>query len=260
VRSAGGIRLERDGRGVVRLTLTRPEVRNAFDEATIRELTEAARAISDEDRAVVLQSEGPVFCAGADLDWMARMAEATEGENLADARAMAEMYATLDEVPVPIVVRVQGAAIGGGAGLVAVCDIAVASVEASFAFREVRVGIIPAVVSPFVVRRVGYPFASSAFLTGERFDARRAYEVGLVQRLVEPAQLDEAVEGVVREILAGSPEAVRAAKRLLREIEGGQPSEVRERTVQAIAAIRATADAREGFRAFKEKRRPRWEP
>lgn len=252
------VRSDRDASGVVRLTIARPSLRNAFDEEMIAGLTELARGIDGSTRAVVLQSEGDVFCAGADLEWMKRKANASREENLADARALAAMYASLADVPVPLLVRVQGPALGGGAGLVAVADIAIAAEEAWFGFTEVRVGIIPAVVSPYVVRRIGPARATALFTTGERLDARRAYELGLIDRVAPRAELDAAVDATLAAILTSAPNGVRAAKRLVREVTGRRPEDVRERTVETIADVRATEEGREGFDAFLEKRPPRW--
>ena len=252
------VRSERDTRGIVRITVARPEVKNAFDDKVIARLSELARSIDGATRAVVLQSEGDVFCAGADLEWMKRKANASREENLADARALAGMYAALADVPAPLVVRVQGPALGGGAGLVAVADVAIASSAASFAFAEVRVGIVPSVVSPYVVRRLGAARATALFVTGERFEVRRAYELGLVDRVVAPEDLDSAVEETLAAILASAPGAVRVAKRLVREVTGRRPEDVRERTVETIADVRAAEEGREGFDAFLEKRPPRW--
>lgn len=253
------VRSQTDDRDVVRLTIARPEVKNAFDAEVVARLTEHARAIAPTARAVVLGSEGDVFCAGADLSWMRAMGEADRDANLADARALAEMYAALDALPMPLIARVQGAAIGGGAGLVGVTDFAIASRRATFAFGEVRVGIVPAVVSPYVVRKIGAAHATAIFVTGERFDAERAYEIGLVQRVVEPDALDDAVEETIASVLSSAPEAVRVAKWLVRQVHARLPKETRDLTVDTIASIRATEDAKEGFRAFLERRRPRWE-
>ncbi len=251
-------RLEQDTGAIARITIARPEVRNAFDAATIAKLIELVRSVDPNARAVVLQSEGPVFCAGADLNWMKEMAEAARDRNSTDAQALAGLFASLDGLPMPLLARVQGPAIGGGAGLVAVCDIAIASREAWFQFAEVRVGIIPSVVSPYVVRKVGPAFATAAFTSGERFDARRAYEAGLVHRVVEPAALESAVAQTLAEIREGSPQAVRAAKRIVRQVTGHSPADVRELTIRTIADIRATPEAQEGFRAFLERRAPKW--
>jgi methylglutaconyl-CoA hydratase len=252
------VRLETDERKITRLTLARPEVRNAFDAALIAELTSALGTIDPASRAVVLASEGDAFCAGADVEWMRGIAAHTPEENVADSRGLAAMYRALHDLPMPLVARVQGAAMGGGAGLVAVADIAVASTEAFFAFSEVRVGILPAVVSPYVVRKLGPARATALFITGARIDAKRAHEIGLVERVVEPGELDAAVERVLAAILEGGPAAVNAAKRLVREVEGRSPAEVADLTVARIAGTRVSSEGQEGLRAFLERRKPRW--
>ena len=254
------VRLATDDRGVSRITLARPERKNAFDAALIAELTGAIRQVPADARCVVLGSEGDAFCAGADLEWMRGMATYSLEENRADSAALAMLFAALDELPMPLIARVQGAAIGGGAGLVAIADIAVATDAAVFAFTEVRLGILPAVISPYVVRKVGPAFATAAFTTGIRFDAHRAFEIGLVESVVHDHQLDEQVEAFVVAILAGGPAAVRAAKRLVREVTGRAPAEVRDLTVERIATIRVGEEGQEGMRAFLERRRPSWAP
>jgi methylglutaconyl-CoA hydratase len=243
---------------VTHITIARAERKNAFDAEVIRSLTAAARDVKPATRVVVLQSEGDTFCAGADLEWMRGMAGFTLDENRADSRALAEMYRALYDLEVPLVARVQGAAIGGGAGLVAVADIAVASSEASFAFTETRLGILPAVVSPYVVRKIGPARATALFVTGSRIDATRAHEIGLVESVVEPADLDAAVGRVVEAILEAGPEAVRAAKRLVREVDGRAPAEVFDLTIERIAKLRVSDEGQEGMRAFLERRKPRW--
>ena len=243
---------------VTRITISRPERKNAFDAELIAQLTAAAHEIKPATRVVVLQSDGDTFCAGADLEWMRGMAGFTLEENRADSRALALMYGALYEIEVPLVARVQGAAIGGGAGLVAVADVAVASSEATFAFTETRLGILPAVVSPYVVRKIGPARATALFVTGSRIDARRAHEIGLVERVVEPAELDAAVGRVVDAILSAGPAAVRAAKRLVREVDGRPPADVVDLTVERIAKTRVSDEGQEGMRAFLERRKPRW--
>ena len=243
---------------VTRVTIARAERKNAFDADLIRVLTIAVRDVKAATRVVVLQSEGDTFCAGADLEWMRGVAGFTLEENRTDSRALADMFRALYELEVPLVARVQGAAIGGGAGLVAVSDIAVASTEATFAFTETRLGILPAVVSPYVVRKIGPARATALFVTGSRIDAKRAHEIGLVERVVEPGDLDAAVGRVVDAILSAGPSAVRAAKRLVREVEGRPPADVLELTVERIAAIRVSDEGQEGMRAFLERRKPRW--
>jgi methylglutaconyl-CoA hydratase len=254
---AGRVKLTIDG-PVARIALARPERKNAFDADLIAELSAAVRDIRPAIRVVVLQSEGDTFCAGADVEWMRGMADYSLDQNIADSKALAGMFRALYDLEMPLVARVQGAAIGGGAGLVAVADVAVASTEASFAFTETRLGIVPAVVSPYVVRKIGPARATALFVTGSRIDAKRAYEIGLVERLVEPSDLDAAVGRVLDAILSGGPKAVNAAKRLVREVEGRPIDEIAELTVKRIAEIRVSREGQEGLRAFLERRDPSW--
>jgi len=252
------VRSEVDARRVVRITLDHPERKNAFDAELIADLTSAMGKIDSAARAVVLQSEGDTFCAGADIDWMRGMADFSLEENVADSRALAGMFRAIHDLPMPVVARVQGAAIGGGAGLVAVTDIAVASTAATFAFTETRLGILPAVVSPYVVRKIGPAHATALFVTGLRFDALRALEIGLVEAVEEPAALDARVDSLVAAILAGGGQAVSAAKRLVRDVEGRGLDEVTELTVERIVRARVGSEGQEGMRAFLEKREPNW--
>jgi methylglutaconyl-CoA hydratase len=247
---------------VARVFLARPEVRNAFDGATARELTAAVSEASSREgvRVIVLGGQGKVFSAGADLRWMRTVSGFTREQNLEDARSLAALFDTIDRSSKPVVARVQGAALGGGAGLVAAADIAVAADDAQFGFTEVRLGLVPAVISPWVVRRIGSSAARELFLTGERFGAVRAAAVGLVQHVVEPAQLDDAVAARVRELLEAAPGAVAAAKALLRLVAGRSPEDLRETTAGIIADRRASEEGREGLQAFLDKRRPRWAP
>ncbi|HKW78933.1 MAG TPA: enoyl-CoA hydratase-related protein [Candidatus Limnocylindria bacterium] len=251
-------RLEHDAGGIARLTIARPEMRNAFDGALIARLVELARAVEPTARAVVLQSEGPVFCSGADVNWMRAVATESREVNVEDAQALAGLFATLDGLPMPLIVKVQGPAIGGGVGLVAVGDIVIASTDAWFQFAEVRVGIVPSVVSPYVIRRVGSAFATAAFVTAERIDTTRAHAAGLVDRVARPDELEETVDRTLAEIRKGSPAAIRAAKRLVRQVSGHTPQDARELTIRTIADIRATPEAQEGLRAFLERRAPKW--
>jgi methylglutaconyl-CoA hydratase len=253
------IRVERDG-AVERLVLDRPSVRNAFDEEMIREITWWADSVAadPEVRVVVLCGEGPVFCAGADTTWMARVGRYSRDENVQDATEAARMYLAIERLPLPVVARVQGAAIGGGAGLCAVSDIVVAAEDATFAFSEVRLGIIPAVISPFVVEKIGRSAARELFLTGRRFDARRAREIGLVHAVADAAALDEAVRGYVTDLLAAAPGAVAAIKALIPDVYRRGPSEATTVTCEALAERRASAEGKEGLQAFQEKRRPSW--
>ena len=255
---ADTVTLSTEARGVARITIVRPDRKNAFDAMLIAQLTEAVARVDRSARAVVLQSEGDTFSAGADVEWMRGMADQSLDDNLADSKALAKMYRALYDLEMPLLARVQGAAIGGGAGLVAVADIAVASTEATFAFSETRLGILPAVVSPYVVRKIGPARATALFVTGSRIDARRAHEIGLVERVVERSDLDAAVGRVLDAIVSGGPKAVNAAKRLVREVEGRPLDEVAELTVKRIAEIRVSHEGQEGLRAFLERRDPRW--
>jgi methylglutaconyl-CoA hydratase len=247
-----------DERRVARITLNRPDVKNAFNAELIKQLAATVDAVPGDARCVVLASEGDTFCAGADLAWMRSMADYTVDENRADSGALADLFARFDDLEMPIIARVQGAAIGGGAGLVAMADIAVAAEEAVFAFTEVRLGILPAVISPYVVRKVGLSFATAAFTTGIRFDSHRAFATGLVHSVVDAGQLDPEIGRFVDAIISGGPHAVNAAKKLVREVAGQTPAEVRDLTVRRIADARVSAEGQDGMRAFLEKRAPSW--
>lgn len=255
------IETRRDG-PIERLTLNRPGVRNAFNEEVVAELTAWAAGIDearrDGLRAVVLGGAGTVFCAGADLAWMSKMIRYTEADNLRDAMAMSRMFAALDRLPVPLVGRIHGAALGGGCGLAAVCDIVVAEEQALFGFTEVKLGILPAVISPFALAKIGRSAARELFLTGARFSAARAREIGLVHAVVPAAELDSAVDRYLREILDAAPEGVAAAKALVPEVSSRPIEEAMPITARAIAARRVSAEGQEGMRAFLEKRRPAW--
>jgi methylglutaconyl-CoA hydratase len=261
------LRVERSGPNdaVARVTLTRPDVHNAFDATLIAELRTTFAALEREDpaalRVVVLAGEGPSFCAGADVAWM-RAAMALDREaNEQDAMAMAEMYAAIDVCAAPVVARVQGAALGGGMGLCAVADVVIAESGSKFGFTETRLGILPAVISPFVVAKIGETHARALFPGGRRFDAVRAQRIGLVHEVVEgEAALDAAVETAVGDILAAGPTAARAAKAIIREIRGLPHGATKWHTARAIAGQRISAEAQEGFRAFVEKRSPAWSP
>jgi len=253
------VRTETDERGVTRITLARPERKNAFDAALIAELTAAASSVDRAARAVVLAADGDVFCAGADLNWMKSMVDYGLDQNLADSRAMSNMFQALDDLPMPLIARVQGAALGGGAGLVAVADVVVASTEATFGFTEVRVGIMPSVVSPYVIRRLGAGRAGALFVTGMRFDARHALDIGLADAVEAPGELDAKVALYVDSIVAGAPNAVNAAKKLVRDVAGRPIGEVRDETIKRIAALRVSPEGQEGMRAFLERRKPSWD-
>ena len=247
---------------VGRLTLNRPTLHNAFDEELIAALTRGLGELSDDSsvRVVVLTGAGRSFSAGADLNWMRRAASYDEELNRADARALEAMLTTLDELPKPTIAMVNGLAIGGGVGLVAACDLAVASTAALFATTEVRLGLIPAVIAPFVIRAVGSRAARRYFLTAERFGAEEASRIGLVHEVARPDMLEARVAALATEILKGGPEALAEAKRLIGLIrsmpEGG--SLLAEATIGMIAERRASEEGREGIAAFLEKRAAAW--
>jgi methylglutaconyl-CoA hydratase len=242
------VAVERDG-DVLRITLARPDVRNAFDAQLIAELSEAF-VDAGRARAVVLGGEGASFCAGADVQWMRASVGLSFDENVADANAMRQMFEAIDRCPAPVVARVHGHALGGGAGLVAASDIAIAAHGTAFAFSEVKLGIIPAVISPFALAKIGSGPARRYFVTGERFDAETALRIGLVSEVAD--DLDAAVDRVVGELLSAGPHAARWAKRLVRERPDGAE------TARWIAERRTSAEGQEGLRAFLDKRRPAW--
>ncbi|MFN3303423.1 MAG: enoyl-CoA hydratase-related protein [Roseateles sp.] len=253
--------LDRRAHGVVQLTMNRPAVFNAFDEVLIAELDDAfARLGADPAvRAIVLAGAGKHFSAGADLQWMQRAAAASQDDNLADARRFSAMLARIADCTKPTLARVQGAALGGGVGLVAACDMAVASDAASFAVSEARMGILPAVIAPHLVNAVGVREARRLALTASRIDAAEALRVGLVQRVVPAEGLDAAVDALLADLLACGPVAQAEIKQLYARLAPGPvTAEVRELTAQAIARVRSTPEAREGFAAFLGKRKPNW--
>ena len=242
--------MERDGE-ILRITLARPERRNAFDAELIRELSEAFVDVG-RSRAVVLAGEGASFSAGADVDWMRSSVDLSYEENVADAKALRQMLETIDRCAAPVVARVQGHALGGGSGLVACADVAVAHEDAVFSFGEVKLGLIPAVISPFALAKIGPSAARRYFVTGEAFDAHTALRIGLVHEVAR--DLDGALERVLAEVLSGGPKAARAAKRLILERPDGPE------TARWIAERRTSDEGQEGLRAFLEKRRPNWIP
>jgi len=260
------LRVERSGPNdaVARVTLARPEVHNAFNASLIAELRSTFTLLGREGptdlRVVVLAGDGPSFCAGADIDWMrAAMALDVEG-NEQDAMAMAEMFETIDTCPVPVVARVQGAALGGGMGLCAVADVVIAEAGTRFGFTETRLGILPAVISPFVIAKIGETNARALFPGGRRFDAFRAQRIGLVHEVVEGDEaLDRAVDAAVGDVLASGPTAARAAKAIVREVRGLGHGASKWHTARVIARQRVSEEAQEGFRAFSEKRPPAWQ-
>jgi methylglutaconyl-CoA hydratase len=244
------LRMEHDGQ-LLRVTLARPERRNAFDAQLIAELTDAFSSIGDDVRAVVLAGDGPSFCAGADVEWQRASIDLSFDENVEDALRLHAMMAAVDACAAPLVARVQGYALGGGSGLVACADVVVAAPDATFGFSEVRLGIIPAVISPFVFARIGAGAARSLFVTGERFDAETALRIGLVDEVAD--DLDAAVDRQLAAILRSGPQATRAAKRLTRE----RPADASE-LAHIAAGLRAGDEGQEGLRAFLEKRSASW--
>jgi methylglutaconyl-CoA hydratase len=253
------LQLETDG-PVARVWLNRPEARNAFDGLMVTELRKTLFHLFSLDavRVVVLGGRGPSFCAGGDLAWMKATAGFTRDENLGEAQALADLFFTVYESPKPVVARVHGAALGGGAGLVAACDIPIAALGTQFGFTEVRLGLVPAVISPYVLRKIGESAARELFLTGERFEAVRAQEIGLVRAAVPPEDLDTAVEARVKELLQAGPRAIAEAKTLIREVGYRRVEDVQRYTVERLAEIRTSVEGQEGMRAFLEKRKPYW--
>jgi len=261
------LRVERSGPdGVVgRVTLARPEQHNAFDASLIAELRTAFAALARETpaalRAVVLAGEGPSFCAGADISWMRAAMQLDVEGNEQDAMAMAEMFEAIDTCPVPVIARVQGAALGGGMGLCAVSDVVIAESGARFGFTETRLGILPAVISPFVIAKIGESHARALFPGGRRFDAVRAQRIGLVHDVVEGEDaLDLAVDSTIADILASGPTAARAAKAIVKEVRGLGHGSSKWHTARVIARQRVSDEAKEGFAAFSEKRPAGWVP
>jgi methylglutaconyl-CoA hydratase len=247
--------------GVAHITLNRPEVRNAFDDALIKQLHESFLSLGKDKavHAVVLAGNGPAFCAGADLNWMKRMASYSYDENLRDAQALADMLAALDRMPKPTIARVHGPAFAGGTGLVAACDIAVGTPEAKFCFSEAKLGLSPATISPHVLRAVGERAARRYFLTAEVFDAEEAHRIGLLSIIVPPGDLDSFIQTLLGHLLAGGPEALAKIKDLVRNVTG-KPVDDRlvAETAKRIAEIRVSPEGKEGIASFLEKRKPSW--
>jgi methylglutaconyl-CoA hydratase len=250
-----------DARGVARVTLNRPEVHNAFDDTLIAELTDEYRRLGDDAgvRMVVLAANGKSFSAGADLNWMRRMAGYNEAENLRDSAALAELMRTIDLLGKPTIAAVHGNAFAGGTGLIACCDIAIAAASAQFAITEVRLGLAPAVISPYLVRALGARAARRLFLTAERFDAHEARRLGLVHEVAPDDGLADAVERVVAALLEGGRDAQRAAKALVAQVSAAPLDDALiAHTAATIARLRVSPEGREGIAAFLEKRKPAW--
>jgi methylglutaconyl-CoA hydratase len=245
---------------VLLVTLNRPEVHNAFNDELITEAVELFRGVGQRNvRAVVLRGSGSNFCAGADLHWMSGMVSYTRDENVRDSSNLARMYACINECPIPVVGRIQGASIGGGVGLVAVCDIVISTRDAKFGLAEVKLGILPAVISPYVIAKIGETHARALFLTGERFDAERALRIGLVHRIVEDtAALDVAVDETIAQIKTSGPEAVRECKKLIAHVASHDLIDAVPYTIEAIATRRVSEEGQAGMKAFLKKEKPPW--
>ena len=248
---------------VATITLTQPEIRNAFSDEVIAEITQAFRTAGERPdvRAIVLAAEGPAFCAGANLNWMRRMADYTREENIADAGMLAEMLRVIYECPKPTIARVQGDVYAGGVGLVACCDIAVSADHVHYCLSETKIGLIPATISPYVIRAMGARAAHRYFLTAERFNAAEALRIGFVHEVVHADELDAKVDTILKNLLSASPNAVRAAKKLVQDVaEREINAQLIAQTVEGIADIRASEEGREGVQSFLAKRKPSWLP
>lgn len=249
---------------IFRVTMSRPEVHNAFNEHLIADLSHCYREIArqtdgpDPLRVVVFTGEGKSFSAGADLNWMRKMVDYTFEENMEDSMALAELMHLIYTCPVPTIARVNGAAIGGGVGLLSACDFVVASDRATFSLSEVKLGIVPACIAPYVIGRVGQRAAREFFLTGERFNAKKALEIGLVNRVAPHDELDEAIGELAERLITSGPQALKMAKDLIREVPGMSPDTYKKYTAEMIARLRISDEGQEGMRAFFEKRKPAW--
>lgn len=255
------VKSEIDARGVAWVTINNPDKHNAFDDQVIAQLTQAFAAIASnaDVQVMVLSSAGKSFSAGADLNWMQRMADYSYEENLRDSHALAEMLYTLNTLPQPTIARIQGAAFGGAVGLISCCDIAVAADRASFSLSEVKIGLVPATISPYVIAAIGERASRRYFTTAERFNAQTAKQLGLVSELTAIDALDSKVEEIITALLTNSPAAIKAAKQLIFEINGKPVDQILiDQTCETIAAIRVSKEGQEGLKAFLEKRSPKW--
>ena len=249
-----------DGQEVMTITLNRPDIHNPFDDKMITELTACFNNIQSKPdvRAVIITGAGKSFCAGADLNWMKRMGQYSFQKNIDDASDLSKMFQALEDIEVPVIAKVNGAALGGGAGLVCACDFAIASEKARIGFSEVKLGLRPGVISPYVIDRIGGKRAVQFFTTGERLKAKMARKLGLFDDIAEPDDLDEVVDGLVKQILSGGPQAVKECKRLARTGAHMERGEFKKYCIKAIAKIRASDEGKEGVGAFLEKREPAW--
>lgn len=253
------LKYEKDGR-VGRVSFCRPEIHNAFNGTVISEMSHLFGELAKDDslRVVVLTGEGKSFCAGADLNWMRSVITQSFEENLTESNALADLFYQIYTFKRPIIGKINGAAIGGGTGFVAVCDVAIAARSAKFSFSEVKIGVVPACIGPYVIRKMGEGKARELFITGERMIADRAFEVGLVNKVVDDDQLDAEVETLIQSILSSGPEAVAMAKRLVSEVPLMSPAEFKPFTAEMIARLRISAEGQEGMDAFLNKRKPKW--
>ncbi len=245
---------------IARVTLVRPDVHNAFNDVMIKELSMAFKDVAKQSgiRVVVLTGEGKSFCAGADLNWMKKIKDYSYEENLKESLDLAEMFNLIYSCPKPVIGRIQGTAIGGGTGLVAVCDIAIAAAEAKFSFSEVKLGLIPACISPYVVRKCGEGRCREFFLTGERLSAEKAMAAGLVNRVIPLAEIDKAINEIVEQLISSGPEAISKCKELLSKVPMMGFDEFKKYTAEVIAQMRISKEGQEGMKAFLEKRKPNW--
>jgi len=258
---ANTLNIDTDDTGTVMVTLNRPEVHNALNGELVGELTETLKALGEASgvRVIVLAANGKSFSAGADLTWMRKMANASEEDNYQDALRLAALLKILDQLPKPTVARIHGATYGGAIGLVACCDIAIASERAIFSLSEAKLGLIPAVISPYVVRAIGTRAARRYFQSAERFDAKRAHEIGLVHEVVTPEKLNETMESVINNLMEAGPDAQAAAKQLIEDVNGARINdELTQTTARRNAHMRKTQEGQEGISAFLEKRQPIW--
>ncbi len=253
------LKYERNGR-IGRVTFNRPEIHNAFNGTVITEMTDLFTELQKDDelRVILLTGEGKSFCAGADLNWMREVVTQSFEENLAESNALADLFYQIYSFKRPVVGRINGAAIGGGTGFVAVCDIAVAARSAKFSFSEVKIGVVPACIGPYVIRKMGEGKARELFITGERMNADRAFEVGLVNTVVDDDQLDAEVDNLLKAILSSGPEAVAMAKKLVSEVPPMSPDQFKPYTAEMIARLRISDEGQEGMDAFLNKRKPNW--
>ncbi|MBA3045497.1 MAG: enoyl-CoA hydratase/isomerase family protein [Candidatus Thermoplasmatota archaeon] len=249
-----------EGQDIVTVTLNRPEIHNPFDEKMISELTDFFKSVNQNNtaRAVVITGAGKSFCAGADLNWMKRMGQYSHEENVYDATDLSRMFQALEDIEIPVIAKVNGAALGGGAGLACACDFVIASEKAKIGFSEVKLGLLPGVISPYVIDRVGAKRATQLFITGERLEAELARKLGLFDDVVEPDDLNGVVDRFIRQIMTGGPQAVKECKRLARTGAHMERGEFKKYCINAIAIIRASPEGKEGVTAFLEKREPKW--